>query len=96
MPQQVPVVRASLTRFDDSDSVLVLVVHHSAPGARSRVIILRDLGTCYDGQANHQPVDLPPVKQDHGYAVWQETSAADTSDARPYWRGKLPVEGIGL
>jgi Condensation domain len=97
MPQQVPVVRASLTRFDDSDSVLVLVVHRSASGAWSRVIILRDLGACYDAQANHQPVDLPPVKQYRGYAVGQETSAADTSDARPYWRGKLPdARGFAL
>jgi hypothetical protein len=52
-------------------------------------MILRDLAACYDARASHHPVDLPPAKQYRDYAEWQEASAADTSDARLYWRSKL-------
>jgi hypothetical protein len=88
-PRQVPVMRAAFTRFDDQDSVLVLVVHHSASDAWSQEVILRDLAAFYDARANHHPVDLPPVKQYREYAEWQEACAAETSDARKYWREKL-------
>jgi hypothetical protein len=87
--RQVPVIRATFTRFDDCDSVLMLVVHHSASDAWSQTVILRDLAAFYDARANHHPVDLPPVKQYRDYAEWQNAGAADTSDARRYWREKL-------
>jgi hypothetical protein len=65
------------------------VVHHSASDAWSQNVILRDLAAFYDAQANHHPVDLPPVKQYRDYAEWQKAGTADTSDARQYWREKL-------
>jgi hypothetical protein len=88
-PRQVPVMRAAFTRFDDTDSVLVLVVHHSASDAWSQNVVLRDLAAFYHARAKGLPVDLPPVKQYRDYAEWQKASAADTSDARRYWREKL-------
>jgi condensation enzyme len=88
-PRQVPVVRATFARFDDQDSVLVLVVHHSASDAWSQNVILRDLAAFYDARANHHPADLPPVKQYREYAEWQKAGAAETGDARKYWRAKL-------
>ena len=87
--REVPVIRAAFTRFDDFDSVLMLVVHHSASDAWSQVVVLRDLAAFYHARANQHPVDLPPVKQYRDYAEWQKASAADTSDARRYWREKL-------
>jgi hypothetical protein len=88
-PRQVPVMRATFTKFDDRDSVLVLLVHHSASDAWSQNVILRDLAAFYDARANHHPVDMPPVKQYRDYAEWQKAGTADTSDARQYWREKL-------
>jgi condensation enzyme len=88
-PRQVPLMRATLTRFDDRDSVLVLVVHHSASDAWSQTVVLRDLAAFYGARANHRPVDLPPVKQYREYAEWQKARADETSDARQYWREKL-------
>lgn len=88
-PRQVPVMRATFTRFDDRDSVLVVVVHHSASDAWSQNVVVRDLAAFYDARASHHPADLPPVKQYREYAEWQRASAADTSAARQYWREKL-------
>jgi condensation enzyme len=88
-PRQVPLMRAALTRFDDRDSVLVLVVHHSASDAWSQTVILRDLAAFYAARAGRRPVELPPVRQYREYAQWQAARAAETSDARQYWREKL-------
>jgi condensation enzyme len=88
-PRQVPLMRATLTRFDDRDSVLVLVVHHSASDAWSQTVVLRDLAAFYDARAGHHPVHLPPVRQYREYTQWQRDRAAETSDARQYWRDKL-------
>jgi len=87
--RQVPLIRAILTRFDDRDSVLVLVVHHSASDAWSQTVILRDLAAFYDARVHCRAVDLPPVKQYREYAEWQKARAAETSDTRQYWREKL-------
>lgn len=88
-PRQVPVIRAHLVRFDDSDSVLTLVVHHSASDAWSQNVVMRDLAACYAARAGGRPVDLPPVKQYREYSEWQMANAAETSDARKYWRERL-------
>src|SRR5579863_850457 len=58
-PRQVPVIRAVFTRFDDRDSVLVVVVHHSASDAWSQNVILHDLAAFYDARANQRVADLP-------------------------------------
>jgi hypothetical protein len=88
-PRQVPVMRATFTRFDDRDSVLVLVVHHSASDAWSQGVVLRDLAAFYDARSSNRPVALPPVKQYREYAEWQKAGAAETGTARTYWREKL-------
>lgn len=88
-PRQVPVIRAHFTRFDDNDSVLSLVVHHSASDAWSQNVVMRDLAAFYDARAGGHPVNLPPVKQYREYSEWQKANAAETSDARKYWREKL-------
>lgn len=88
-PRQVPVIRAHLIRFDDADSVLSLVVHHSASDAWSQNVVMRDLAAYYDARANGHPVRLKPVKQYREYSEWQKANAAETSDARKYWREKL-------
>ena len=67
----------------------MLVVHHSASDAWSQNVVMRDLAAFYHARANSHAVDLPPVRQYREYAEWQKESAAETSDARKYWREKL-------
>lgn len=88
-PREVPVMRATFTRFDDSDSVLAIVVHHSASDAWAQNVIVHDLAAFYDARANRHPAELPPVKQYREYAEWQRATAAETGSARQYWREKL-------
>lgn len=87
--RQVPVIQAAFTRFDDTDAVLTLTVHHSASDAWSQGVVLRDLAAFYDARVDHHPAVLPPVKQYREYAEWQKAGAADTGEARQYWRKKL-------
>jgi condensation enzyme len=87
--RQVPVMRATFTRFDDTDSVLVIVVHHSASDAWSQTVVLRDLAAFYDARANHRPVNLPPVKQYRDYAEWQKAGAGDVQGAGEHRRARV-------
>src|SRR5580692_10017813 len=75
--REVPLLRAQLCRLDERDSVLILMVHHSASDAWSVQVILRDLGTFYAARAAGVAADLPPAKQYHEYAQWQRANAAD-------------------
>jgi hypothetical protein len=89
-PRQVPVMRATLSRFDDNDSVLVLLTHHSATDAWSVNVVTRDLAAFYDARTHHHPVDLPPVTQYREFAQWQKSgSAAVPDEVRTYWQDKL-------
>jgi hypothetical protein len=89
-PRQVPVMRATLGRFDDDDSVLVLLTHHSATDAWSTSVIVRDLAAFYAARANRHQADLPPLKQYREFAQRQKSGAnAVPDEVRTYWREKL-------
>jgi hypothetical protein len=89
-PRQVPVLRATLSRFDDNDSVLMLLTHHSATDAWSVGVIARDLAAFYDARASDRAVDLPPVKQYREFAQWQKSGAGAIPDeVHRYWQVKL-------
>ena len=61
--REVPLMKALLCRFDDSDSVLLLTVHHSASDAWSMQFALGDLAAFYAARrAGTAPV-LAPVRQ---------------------------------
>lgn len=80
----VPLLRAFLGRFDDADSVLALVAHHTVADEWSMPVIMRDLAAFYSGTA------LPEVKQFRDYTTWERTRPeAAMEKARAYWRGKL-------
>lgn len=88
--RQAPLMRVVFGRFDDNDSVLVFVIHHTAADAQSLGVIIRDLAACYDARVNEHPADLPPVKQYRDFAQWQKTGAGrPADDMREYWRDKL-------
>jgi len=90
-PQRVPMLRASLCRFDDRDSVLILTVHHSVSDGWSVQVILRDLGAFYAARSSGVPARLPAVRQYREYSQWQQAGAANPADdgAPRYWLEKL-------
>src|ERR1700722_4441172 len=89
--REVPLLRATLCRFDDRDSVMFLTVHHSACDAWSSHVILRDLGAFYAARVTGTPAELPPVRQYREYAEWQRASATSSAEdgAPAYWHDKL-------
>jgi hypothetical protein len=89
--REVPLIRARLCRFDDTDSVLLLTVHHSVSDGWSMNVILSDLGAFYTARHAGTTPDLPPVRQYREYAAWQRAIATSTADdgAPAYWQRKL-------
>jgi hypothetical protein len=88
--REVPLMRAQLCRFDDRDSALFLMVHHSVSDGWSVMVILRDLGAFYAARVSGVPAKLPEMRQYREYAEWQRATV-DTSDdgALSYWADKL-------
>jgi hypothetical protein len=90
-PRQLPLLRAELSRFDDADSVLTLLTHHTACDEWSLQVILRDLASCYTARvAGHEPV-LPELLQYREFAEAQlaEADSAAADLARSYWQHQL-------
>ncbi len=89
--REVPLLRATLHRFDDRDGVLFLTVHHSVSDGWSVQVIMRDLGAFYAARSSGVPAKLPPVRQYREYSEWQKATAANPADdGRPaYWLEKL-------
>lgn len=88
--RRIPLLKAVLGRFDDTDSVLVLIVHHIATDGWSNQLVLRDLAACYAIRQGYE-ADLPPVRQYREFTGWQYGSLGSpaTAAALEYWREKL-------
>lgn len=86
-----PLLRAELTTFDDRDSVLTVVCHHTAADAWSMQLILRDLAACYAARAAGRVPALPPVRQYREFTAREQSIAASpmAREARAYWHQKL-------
>jgi condensation enzyme len=88
---KLPHIKAVLGRFDPTDAVLVLVVHHAAGDGWSMNILARDLAACYEAIEAGVPPQLPESRQYRQFAAWQRqrlaSPQADTS--RQYWQQKL-------
>ncbi|GAA3500024.1 hypothetical protein GCM10019016_071290 [Streptomyces prasinosporus] len=89
--RRMPLLRAVLGRFDDEDSVLALIAHHTAVDAWSMQVILRDLATLYAVRAGAGVAPPQPAPQYREYARWQRSEEARTAElsARAYWRDRL-------
>ncbi|GAT67114.1 hypothetical protein HS048_22070 [Planomonospora sp. ID91781] len=88
---ELPLIRAVVGRFDDTDAVLVLNAHHTAADAWSIDVILRDLLACHAARARGAAPDLPPVPQYRDHARHERENAAGpaAAAARAYWRERL-------
>jgi hypothetical protein len=85
-----PLVRAVLGRFDEHDSVLVLVAHHTAVDEWSMQLMIRDLAALYAARRKAGP-GLGQVPQYREFAVWERERAdsAVVRRSRQYWQRKL-------
>jgi condensation enzyme len=88
---ELPLMRATLSRFDDHDAVLTLVIHHSVSDGWSVQLIMRDLAAFYEARVTGEQPELPPAPRYREYAAWQRAriTGRATEMARAYWRKKL-------
>src|SRR4051794_7787710 len=84
---RLPHLRAVLGRFDERDSILILITHHTASDGWSMQVLIRDIAVCY-GLRKGYALELPEFRQYREYADWQQQNPS-TDAARDYWRDKL-------
>ncbi|WP_150238150.1 condensation domain-containing protein [Nocardiopsis quinghaiensis] len=91
-PQRIdapPLLRAVLGRFDDEDSVLILVVHHTVADEWSMQILIRDLAALYGALAPGGTWPLPAT-QYRDFLEWELNRPGERlTRAREYWRENL-------
>jgi hypothetical protein len=88
---ELPLLRAVLARFDDRDSVLSLVTHHTVCDGWSLHLIVRDLAAFYAARTGERPLTLPAPLQYRDYTQWQLNSLTgpEATENVAYWRKQL-------
>ncbi|WP_189214071.1 condensation domain-containing protein [Actinokineospora fastidiosa] len=89
--EPLPLIRAVLGRFDDEDSVVVLIMHHAAIDGWSAQVIARDLAEAYARRRGHDIPERPEAVQYREFAVWQRESPEEVVPEKSvaFWREKL-------
>jgi condensation enzyme len=88
---EMPLLRATLGRFDDDDAVLVLVTNHLVSDGWSMHVIMRDFAICYATRRGLPAPELPVMRQYGEYVGWQQQARHSESAAiaREYWQAQL-------
>ena len=86
-----PHVRAVVGRFDERDSVIVLLTHHTASDGWSMQVLMREIATFYAERTGAGPADLPEPVQYKEFSEWQQEwlGSEEANRSRAYWRDKL-------
>lgn len=89
--REMPLLRATVGRFDDEDAVLVLRIHHTVSDGWSIHLALRDIASRYAARRGFDVPALPEVRQYGEHAAWQREMLAgdEAATARAYWQRKL-------
>jgi len=89
--EELPLLRAVLARFDDRDSVLSLMSHHTACDGWSVQLIVRDLAACYAARTGERALALPEARQYREYTQWQlaNTVGPAAAENMAYWHQQL-------
>jgi hypothetical protein len=90
-PRELPLLRAVLGRFDDTDAVLALMSHHTASDEWSLQVLMRDVATFYAARTGSRPLTPRPAVQYREFSAWQQGAAhgPHADQARDYWRRQL-------
>ncbi|MFC4146114.1 condensation domain-containing protein [Micromonospora mangrovi] len=85
-----PLLRAHLGRFDETDAVLVLIAHHVATDGWSLRVLARDLSLLY-ARRTGEAVELPGAPSYRDFTVHQlgQTAGERVERSRAYWARKL-------
>jgi condensation enzyme len=88
---ELPLLRGSLVRFDDEESVLVLMAHHVATDGWSMGVITRDLAACYAARRSGSAPDLPSAPSFRDFVAQEHEQEASGKLARSvgYWQEAL-------
>jgi thioesterase domain-containing protein/acyl carrier protein len=87
-----PLFRTRLVRVDESESVLIITVHHAVSDGWSIGLITQELGVVYDAYCGGLESPLPELSLQYGdYAIWQEEwfKGKDLAGQFSYWSRKL-------
>lgn len=89
--RELPLLRAVLGRFDETDSVLALIVHHSAVDSWSMQQITREIAEYYAARLERRAPVLPDIPTYREFVSWERTSLTDEvlNRSRAYWRDTL-------
>lgn len=89
--RDLPLLKATLGRFDDDDAVLVFVTNHLVSDGWSMHVIMRDFAIRYANRRGLSAPELPAMRQYGEYAAWQQQyrNGEFATVAREYWRDKL-------
>lgn len=86
-------LRAHLMQLSDSESVLVMVVHHSASDGLSTKILLNDLSHFYEACLQGTEPHLSPLSITYAdFAAWQRQwieHGTHVAEQLEYWKGEL-------
>ncbi|PLX88596.1 MAG: hypothetical protein C0614_02395, partial [Desulfuromonas sp.] len=92
-----PLWRARLVRLGDTETLLIVHLHHIVCDGWSLAILERELGLCYQALLRGATADLPPLPiQYTDFTVWQNRmiSGGDLEESRQWWlthlAGPLP------
>ncbi|MEE1825256.1 amino acid adenylation domain-containing protein [Streptomyces sp. BE20] len=87
-----PLVRMTLLRTADDESVLVLALHHLVSDRWSVWVLLSELAALYEAFAAGRPSPLPDLPVQYGdFAVWQreQRDQGRWTEQLAYWRERL-------
>ncbi|HST48824.1 condensation domain-containing protein [Jatrophihabitans sp.] len=86
-----PSLRAALYRFDDSDAVLTLHMHHLFSDGWSTDVLRREIAACYQARVTGIPHALPTPVPYREFAAWEQEflQSEKAAIARHYWQDKL-------
>ncbi|MDN3292795.1 condensation domain-containing protein [Streptomyces ficellus] len=88
---ELPLMKATLLRFDEESAVLVLIVHHTAADGWSVRRIIRDLAVRYAARRGCDVPEPPSALPYRDFVTWQRaySESAEAQRARDFWRRKL-------
>lgn len=89
--RELPLLKATLLRFDEESAVLALIVHHTAADGWSVRRIIRDLAVRYAARRGWAVPEPPPALPYREFVTWQRafSASAEAERSREFWRRKL-------
>ncbi len=87
-----PLFRASLVRIEDTESLLLMTMHHIVCDGWSLGLLVREVGEIYDAFSHHRPSPLPELPIQYAdFASWQQEwlEGADFDRQLDFWKGQL-------